>query len=128
MSTWLSGNKPLTFPAFWEWLKDHANCIVGASWGPGALFDDDALHWVLSDQEDRRAIVQVIKGKNLVGELLIDGREIDEVEVLPDSENVQSGQFVAELLSSAADGRQSMGHIVLAHGVEDTLGHPELRH
>jgi hypothetical protein len=128
MSTWVGTNKPLTFPGFWEFLKDHANCVLGASWGPGALFDEDSLHWVLFDREDHHAVLQLIRGKNLVGELVIDPQEIDEVEISPDPENPQSGHYLAELLSSAARGREPLGHVLLAHGVEDGRGHPQLRH
>jgi hypothetical protein len=128
MSTWTSPPKPLSFPVFWEFVKDHANCILGASWGPAVLFDDESLHWALFEQEERRVVIQLIRGKNLVAELMVDGREVDEVEIAPDPENPQSGHYLAELLSSASKGRESIGHFLLAHGMEDMRSHPMLRH
>jgi hypothetical protein len=118
----------MPFAGFWEFLKDHANCILGASWGSAALFDEDALHWAVFDQEDHHAVLQLIRGKNLVGELVLDSRQVDEVELGPDPENPQSGHFLAELLSSARAGREVLGHVLMAHGPEEAQRHPVLRH
>ncbi len=128
MSTPLNQDKTLTFQAFWAWLKEHANCVVAASWEGGSLFDHDAFHWLFLEEDERQMVLQLVIGKTLVGELIFDGQLIDEVQVVPDPDGVERGQCIAEFLSAPSSGRETLGHVVLAHSIDQAKSHQEFRH
>lgn len=127
-TSWTTTQRTLTFPTFWAWLKDHANCILSVSWGPGTLFDDDSLHWALYEQEPRQVVLQLMHAKNPVAELFLETEAIAEVELTVDPDGPSSGRYLAELLSGPADGRQPLGQFLLAHGMDETPGHAALKH
>ncbi len=126
MNMLVARQKSLSYLNFWKWLQDHPNCIRSAGWGTAVLFDQPELHWLLFDEEDGRSALQLVRGKSLVGELVFEGKEVDEVQVGPDPDAPES--FVAELLTSLQSGREVIGHVALTHGLDDQPGHPELRH
>ena len=65
-------NVTLSFGVFWEWLITHPNCILRAGTPEAAIFDDDDLHWHFATAaEDGTPVVQVLRGKRLIGELLL---------------------------------------------------------
>src|SRR5687768_12705496 len=107
--------KTLTFHAFWQWLQDHANCILRAGSAEATLFDSDDFHWIFMEEEDHRAVVQVLRGKNIVGEVVMFADEVQEVAVGPDVESGERGHFLAELLGGPKDDPQVLYHFVLTH-------------
>lgn len=121
---------PLTFDQFWRWLQEHANCVVRAGTGDATLFDADALHWDFFEEEDGTAVVQVILGKALVGELVLEREQILMVQASPDVETPNSGQWLFELMGGGTkkDDRIPLGYFVLAHGMEAQGGHQMLKH
>ncbi len=128
MSTTAKPERTLTFTNFWAWLQEHSNCILAAGWAGAALFDHDDFHWSFLEEEDKQMVLQLVKGKTLVGELVFDARAINEVEVQPDPEGADRGQYLAEFLSPPSAGREALGYIVLSHGVDQAKGHQEFRH
>jgi hypothetical protein len=65
-------NATLAFAVFWEWLITHPNCILRAGTPEAVIFDDDDLHWHFATAvEDGTPVVQVLRGKRLLGELLL---------------------------------------------------------
>lgn len=130
MSTTLPGEQTLTFRAFVQWIQEHTNCILGAGWGEATLFDHADLHWDLYEEDERRFIVQLVKGKALIGELVIEGREVHDVTIGPDPEALTQGHYLAELFGDPKTGGEVLGHFVLSHGVEETAarGHQQFRH
>lgn len=129
MSTPSTTEQTLSFTAFVLWVQEHTNCILSAGWAGATLFDHADLHWDLYEEEDRRFIVQLVKGKALIGELVVEGREVNEVTIGPDPEAASQGHYVAELFSDVASGREVLGHFVLSHGIEQQAkGHQQYRH
>jgi hypothetical protein len=120
--------KTLSFDAFWRWLWEHSNCILRAGSADAVLFDHEEFHWVLADEEERRAVVQLLRGKSLVGELVIQSSEVREVTVGPDPETADRGHFLFELLTGPKEDPFTEYHFVLSHGLEGNLGHTGFRH
>src|SRR5207249_10511232 len=61
----------LSFQAFWTWLQAHPNCILRAGTPEVVLYDDDDLHWHFAVEGDDTRVVQLIRGKTLVGESVV---------------------------------------------------------
>lgn len=117
----------LPFERFWRWLRRHANCIVRAGTPDAFLHDAEDLHWHLEEEEDRTPTVQLLRGKQLLAELVLERREIAFVQALPDPDGEQ-GQFLFELVGGAGDEPETIYHFVVAHGFdEDTAHHGQLK-
>jgi hypothetical protein len=119
---------PLTFDQFWRWLLEHRNCMVRAGGGDHMLFDADPLHWEFFDEPDGRAIVQLILGKTLVGELVLERGEVLFVQATADVENPQSGQWLFECIGGPRDDSYPLYSFVMSHGMEQVQGHQALKH
>ena len=61
----------LPFDAFWSWLQAHPNCIIRAGTPEAVLYDDDDLHWHFSAEGPDTFLVQLQRGKKLVGEMMV---------------------------------------------------------
>ena len=110
----------LPFPTFWSWLMTHPNCILRAGTPEAVLYDDDDLHWHFAAEGDNTQLVQVLRGKTLVGELLLEPKQLSYVQAVP-PENADEHCF--ELMSDA-DGEPFVAFFfVLAHAWEDEPSH-----
>ena len=106
-------DRTLSFAEFWNWLLGHPDCILRAGTPEAILYDDDGLHWTFSEEEPQTMVVQVLRGKLLVGELLIAPDQIAYVQGLtPDHEN----EFVFELVIETETERFAAYFFVLVHG------------
>lgn len=112
----------LPFDRFWRWLRRHANCILRAGTADSFLYDHDDLHWHLDEDDERVPTVQLLRGKALLGELVLETREILFVQAVPDPDGEQ-GQFVFELVGGAGDEPYALYHFVLAHGFDEETAH-----
>ena len=112
----------LSFDRFWRWLRRHANCILRAGTPDSFLYDHDDLHWHLDEDDDRVPTVQLLRGKQLLGELVVETREILFVQAVPDPDGEQ-GQFVFELVGGSGDEPYALYHFVLAHGFDEEAAH-----
>jgi hypothetical protein len=112
----LSDSTPtLTFEAFWEWVSSHPNCILRAGTRDAVVFDDDDFHWHFAQDGQANLLVQVLRGKRLVGEILLPTQEIGFVQgVVGDHE----GEFVFELISGDEASPEARFFFVLSHGFE----------
>ncbi len=119
----------LPFDRFWRWLKRHANCIVRAGTVDTFRHDQEAFHWTLDEDGERNPVVQLVWGKLLVGEMVLDVRDAVYVEATPE-EGGEPGQFLFEVVGGG--GREepyAVYHFVLAHGFEEEGAHPQgLKH
>jgi hypothetical protein len=111
----------LSFDRFWRWLKRHANCIVRAGTQDASLYDAEDLHWHLDEDDARVPTVQLLRGKQPLGEIAIETRELLYVQALPDPEGEQ-GQYVFEAIGGG-DEPYAVYHFVLAHGFDEESGH-----
>ena len=62
----------LSFEDFWQWLLEHHNCILRAGTPETILYDEEEFHWNLTGNEAGNRVVQVVWGKRLLGELVVE--------------------------------------------------------
>lgn len=105
----------LPFDTFWEWITGHPNCIVRAGTPEAVVYDDEDLHWIFAAEGESTLLVQVLRGKRLVGELFIEPEPVSYVQALP-QEN--EDEHVFELVSESGSERFSAYFFVLIHGVD----------
>ncbi len=109
---------PFTMPfdTFWTWLLTHPNCILRAGTPEAVLYDDEDLHWHFASEPPNTLLVQVMRAKRLLGELLLDPEQVAFVQGLPvETED----EHVFELVSEEDDERVTIFFFVLVHGYED---------
>ena len=108
----------LSFDKFWTWLQAHPNCILRAGTPEAVLFDDDELHWhfgAAGDAEGDTVLVQVIRGKRLMGELLLAPADVAYVQAEP----LDGEEFLFELITENASARMAAYHFVLSHAYDE---------
>ncbi|HVS15930.1 MAG TPA: hypothetical protein VMV46_18560 [Thermoanaerobaculia bacterium] len=104
----------LSLDSFWSWLLEHPNCVVRAGSADAVLYDDDDLHWWLG-KDGNLLIAQVIRGKRLAGELVIDPERVSYVENVGEQ---REGEHAFELISETETERYASFFFVLTHGFE----------
>lgn len=112
----------MEFDRFWRWLRRHIHCIVRAGTADAYLYDQEDLHWHLDEDEDRTPIVQLMRGKQLVAELVLEVGDLLFVQVMPDPDG-EAGQHVFELIGGEAGAPQAVYHFVLTHGLDESTAH-----
>src|SRR4051794_39374457 len=85
----------LPFDKFWTWLQGHPNCILSAGTPETVLYDDDDFHWHFATEEEGTLLVQILRGKSIVGEIAIAPRNITYVQ----SEGKGEEEFVFECIA-----------------------------
>ena len=80
----------MTFDAFWRWLNAHPNCILRAGTMNAVLYDDEDLHWHFASEPDGTLLVQVLRGKLLLGELFVKSEEIRYVQAVAGESNEEN--------------------------------------
>ena len=101
----------LSFDEFWEWLMGHPNCILRAGTPDTILFDDEDFYWHLAGTGVEPRVVQVLRGKRLIGELLLEPGRINYVE---EEAGEHDGEFVFQLISETPRERLAPYFFVLA--------------
>lgn len=104
----------LSFETFWGWVQQHPNCVVRVSTPDSALYDDDDYHWFIGPDQNE-LLVQLIRGKRLVGEILIDPDRITYVQDLGEE---REGEYVFEAIAETPVDRLAAYTFVLTHGLE----------
>lgn len=128
MSSQASAAAPLTFEQFWKWLNSHRNCLVRAGSGDVMLFDHEMLHWDFFDEPEGEAVCQLIAGKALVGELVIERSEVLFVQASVDLDDPQRGHWMFECMAGGGGESVPLASFVLVHGMETPAGHAMLKH
>ncbi|MEM1249673.1 MAG: hypothetical protein AAGK22_25080 [Acidobacteriota bacterium] len=105
----------LEFETFWDWLLLHPNCILRAGTLTAILCDDDDLHWQFST-EDEAYYVQAIRGKRLIGEIMIEPDPVSYVQV---QESDRQGEWIFELIAENQNERYPAYFFVMTHGLDD---------
>jgi len=123
MSVTVETGTTIAFDRFWLWLRHHANCIVRAGTVDTFLHDQEAFHWHLDEDAERNPVVQLIRGKLLVGEMILDIRDVLYVEATPE-EGGEPDQFLFELVGGSKEEPYAVYHFLVAHGFEEEGGHP----
>ena len=105
----------MPFEKFWQWLMHHANCIVRAGTPEAMLFDHEDFHWHLAADEEGTIVVQLVRGKALVGELVIFSNEVSYVQC----ETTDGDETLFELIVESTANRDMAYHFVMAHGYDE---------
>ena len=109
--------EPLTlrFDVFWTWLTAHPNCIVRAATPEAVLYDDEDLHWHFASDGPETLLVQVLRGKRLLGEIVVVPDQVTYVQALGGEE---PDEFVFELVSETETEQVASWVFVLSHGYD----------
>jgi hypothetical protein len=109
---------PFTMPfeRFWSWLLAHPNCILRAGTPDSMLYDDDDLHWHFAAEGPETLLVQVLRGKRLMAELLVDPEPIAYVQAVPLE---RQDEHVFELIVETDSERFAAYSFTLVHGIEE---------
>ena len=105
----------LPFETFWSWLLLHPNCILRAGTPDAVLYDDEDLHWHFA-ADGSSLYIQVIRGKRLMGELVIDSEQVAYVQTMGEE---REGEFAFELIQEDEADRVALYHFILSHGYEE---------
>jgi hypothetical protein len=106
----------LTFETFWKWLTLHPSCIVRAGTPEAALYDDEDLHWIFAAEDASTLLVQLLRGKKLVGELFVEPESINHVEAVPSQ---RDDEHIFELIATGEQDRFVAYFFVLVHGFDE---------
>ena len=118
--------EPLSFDAFWSWLEQHSNCLIRVGTPDAVLYDDDACHWY-AGRDRELLVVQLIRGKRLSGEVVIDPERV--TYVIPTGD--EQGEHGFEAIHEGETERIASYAFVLTHGMDETDedgGHPSVVH
>ena len=114
----------LSFEPFWSWLASHPNCILRAGTPEAVLYDDDDLHWHFGSEGESTVVVQVLRGKRLVGEILVEPEQVTYVQGVAGEEE---GEYVFELIAESETDQVASWFFVLSHGYQSE-GAPQASH
>ena len=101
----------LTFDKFWKWLQVHPNCILSAGTPEAELYDDEDFHWHFGTEDEGALLVQVLRGKQFVGEVVIAPRRVTYVQ----SEAKGDEEFLFECVAESESEPVAAYHFVLSH-------------
>lgn len=104
----------LSFDAFWSWLHSHLNCIARVSTPDAVLFDDDDLHWYIGSL-DTADVVQVIRGKRLMGEIVVNPERIAYIQAMGE----ERGEYLFEAIRETETDRFAAYSFVLTHDLDN---------
>jgi hypothetical protein len=112
----------LPFETFWTWLQAHPNCIIRAGTPEAVVYDHEDLHWHFTAEGADSFVVQVFRGKQLVGELVLTPADVSYVQGVAGEED----EYVFDLISESETDRVAAYFFVLSHGY-DTSDRPSGR-
>ena len=105
----------LPFDTFWAWLRAHRNCIVRVGTPYSILMDHDDFHWDVVTEDGDTQVVQLMRAKDLVGEVIILASEIAYVQCVRDDAEEQVFECIVETPQS----KEVLYHFLISHGYED---------
>ncbi len=124
MSVAVETGTSVGFDRFWHWLQEHRNCILEGGTPDCYLLDHEAFHWQLGEDEEQGPYVQLFLGKQIVGEILLEPRDILFVQARLDATEAEPDQHVFELIGGSPEEPFPLYRFVMAHGIEDERAHP----
>lgn len=115
----------LALNEFWSWLAEHTNCILRVGTPDSILYDDEDYHWRFTHENPRTLLVQLVRGKRLVGEVFVEPEIVDHVRVTPGDKD----EVIFDLMSEVEGEDQVLYYFVMAHGYEESdAPEPTVRH
>jgi len=119
-----STNSTLSFDQFWSWVRAHRNCIARVGTPYSILLDHDDFHWDIVTEADGTEILQLVRGKELVGEIVILHEEIAYVQCSQSPGGSEDSLF--ECIIESPQGREVVYHFMMTHEYEDDT--EQMRH
>ncbi len=119
MSIVIEQGQTLTFEEFWRWVIEHPNCVIRVGTEEAFLYDMEEFHWFFTEEADHTPLVQLIRGKQLVGEVLIEATDVLFVQAIPDRESGEEGRYVFELMGGSHEDPVPLYHFLMNHGLEE---------
>lgn len=110
----------LELKEFWPWLADHSNCILRVGTPDAILYDDDDYHWRFTQENPRTLLVQLVRGKRLVGEVFVEPEMVTAVRMTPGDKD----EVIFDLMADADGQEQVLYYFVMAHGYD--VSEPEV--
>jgi hypothetical protein len=114
-TTLARGGTTLPFDRFWSWVQGHPNCILRAGTPETTLYDDDDLHWHFAAEDPDTLLLQLMRGKRIVGEIVVMPSDVDYVQGEPGESDEE---YVFELISESETERVASYHFILSHGYD----------
>lgn len=116
----------LPFETFWTYLQAHPNCIVQAGTPEASLHDDEDFHWHFTAEPDGTLVVEVIRGKKLVGDLAVIPGQIAYVQITAEGQ-MRSGidthdEFRFDCIGEGDKERVIHAFFVMTHAYEGDPG------
>lgn len=105
----------LSFDDFWTWVLRHPNCILRAGTQDTVVYDDEDYHWHFAVEGPDTPLVQIIRGKRLVGELLI---AKDRIAYVQGSVGDVEGEHLFDLIIEDESGLVTAYFFVLTHAYD----------
>ncbi len=110
-----SNSGTLSLADFWRWASYHYNCILRAGSDTCVVFDQPYLHWHLLQEPDGTLVVQTIRGKDLIAEIVVDPASVVYVESSPQEDD----QVLFELFVETAEEPIPLFHFLMSHGFDE---------
>jgi hypothetical protein len=114
----LTPTTTLPFDTFWSYLQAHPNCILQAGTPEASLHDDEDFHWHFTSEPDGTLVVEVIRGKKLIGDLAIPPAQIAYVQV----EAGEHEEFRFDCIGEGEKDRVVHAYFVMSHAYEGDAG------
>lgn len=105
----------LSFDEFWQWIQGHPNCILSIGTPDAVLYDHDDFHWTFTQQVvegHEELVVQVIRGKSLIGEVLLPRGALTHVQ----GEEREEGEYTFECFVETPEGPVASYYFAMSHG------------
>ena len=109
----------LSFEDFWEWIVLHPNCILRAGIQNSVIYDDEDYHWHFAQDDPDAFLVQVIRGKRLVGEFVVSREEVAYVQSVAGD---QEGEVLFEAIAAEEAETPLVCFFVMSHGFDVEMG------
>lgn len=109
----------LSFEVFWEWVVAHPNCILRAGIQNSVIYDDEDYHWHFAQDGPGTFLIQMIRGKRLVGEFAVYSEGVAYVQSLAGD---QEGEFLFEAVTAEEAETPLICFFVMSHGFDVDIG------
>jgi hypothetical protein len=101
---------------FWAWLMTHPNCILRAGTPEAVVYDDQDIHWAFGVEEPETLVVQAVRGKRPLGEILVVPEQVAWVKGFTGD---LEGEYIFELMSESDAEPFAAYFFVMSHGLDD---------
>jgi hypothetical protein len=123
MSVTVQSGVTIAFDRFWRWLKQHPNCIVRAGAHDVWLHDHEDLHWHLDEDPERNPVVQLVRGKQLLAEIVLGVRDALFVQATSEEAEGAERNYLFEVVGGGKEEPYAIYHFLVAHGFDEDGAH-----